>query len=215
MEILKLPMPREKFFKQGIGRLKDYELIAIILSTGIKGEDVISLSKKVVRIIQLMLYKESIIEIQKLLNIAGIGKVKALKIIATIELGKRLFQQNLDKKVFIQNTKQAYEEFKYLKYKKQENLIALYLDSRYSLLLKKTLYIGNHNKISIIPRDIIAPALETNASFIILAHNHPSGDSTPSTEDINVNNRIKESCEIMGVELLDHLIIGDDNYKTI
>ena len=198
--------PREKLLQKGAKHLKDYELVAILLGSGVKGKDVIKLSKEIVRLFE---RDFDTLDIEKLLQIHGLGTAKAAQIISAIELSKRyLIKQN--KK--ITSAKDAYEELKSYGDKKQEYFLALYLDGAGYLYETKVITIGTLNQSLVHPREVFAPAVENRCASIIVAHNHPSGTLEPSNADIAITKRLKESGELLGIELLDHLILTKDGY---
>jgi DNA repair protein RadC len=206
-------LPREKFSKRNISALTDTELIAIIVSTGIKGRDFMQLSADVVRKIKNVELVEDIYP--TITQLKGVGQVKAMKIVAGIELGKRLFGKTDGRKVRIVNSQQAYEYVKGISRFKQEHLVAVYLNARYEVLLKRTVSIGSLSGVSISPRDIIIPGLECNAAFVFIAHNHPSGDESPSKEDIELTSFLRSSLKIVDLELLDHLVIVSSGWRAV
>jgi DNA repair protein RadC len=206
-------LPREKFSKRNISALTDTELVAIILSTGIKGRDFMQLSSDVLRKIKSVGHLDYIFPTIKLLR--GVGEVKAMKIVAGIELGKRLYGKEDPQKIRVVNSQQAYEYVKRIGKYKQEHLVAVYLNARYELLLKRTVSIGSLASVSVSPRDIIIPGLESNCAFVVLAHNHPSGDPTPSGEDVELTKQFKSALEIVGIQLLDHLVVGGEGWESV
>ena len=104
---------------------------------------------------------------------------------------------------------------KYIGKRKQEHVVALFLNSRFEVISKKTICIGTLDGVNVLPRDIIIPALEFNASSVVLAHNHPSGDSTPSGEDIEITRRINSALELVGLTLLDHIVVAKDEWRRV
>ena len=209
-------LPREKAIANGIESLQDFELIAALISTGTKERNVLDLSKLVINKLRSLQVEEKLLNYTDLVEIAGLGQAKVVTILAALELGRRLFvKPDLLNKITISNTEKAFDILKPIINKKQEYLIALFLDARYQLLKKKTIYIGHSNKVFVQPKDILIPALELNCTFIIIAHNHPSGNCEPSFEDIAVTKRIKDSCTLVGVELLEHIIVGKDGYRVV
>jgi len=205
-ELEKVDKPREKLLKNGVKNLKDYELVAILLGSGIKGKDVIKLSKETIKLFQNDFEN---IDIEKLLQIQGLGVAKASQIIAAVELSKRyLIKQN--KK--ITSSKDVYEELKNYKDKKQEYFVAVYLDGANHICDIKVITIGILNKSLVHPREVFAFAIQNRCASVIVAHNHPSGILEPSDSDIEVTKRLKQSGEILGIELLDHIIISKNGY---
>ena len=205
-ELENFDKPREKLLKNGAKNLKDYELIAVLLGSGIKGKDVIKLSKEIIKLFQNDFENLSL---EKLLQIHGLGVAKASQIVAAIELSKRyLIKQN--KK--ITSSKDVYEELKDYADKKQEYFIAVYLDGANHICDIKVITIGILNKSLVHPREVFAFAIEQRCAGVIVAHNHPSGVLKPSDGDIEVTKRLLKSAEILGIELLDHIIISKNGY---
>lgn len=202
-------LPREKFLQMGIDCLSDEELVSVLIGSGVKGISFEKLSKKVLRIL-----KNNDFSFENILKLKGLGSVKSMQLLCAIELGKRLYGYSCEKKI-ISNTELAFNELKYLVSKKQEYLIALFLNARYELLRKKTIAIGTVDGINIVPRDIIIFALKVNSAYIILAHNHPSGSCKPSNEDFVVNEKIKGSLDLVGIKLLDHIVVSKDGWESI
>ena len=201
--------PREKLIKKGVKALKDYELLAILLGSGVQGKDVISLSNEIIK-----LFEDDFenLNLEKLLSIHGLGLAKASQILSSIELSRRyLIKQN--KKITSAND--VYEELKEYHNKKQEYFLALYLDGANHLIQTKIITIGILNQSLVHPREVFSYAIEKRCASIIVAHNHPSGILEASPEDINVTKRLKESGKILGIELLDHLIITNDGYLSL
>lgn len=207
--------PRERLVMYGPNNLSNEELLMIILKTGTKNYSV----KEVV--IKLLNNSNGIIglknmTINKLSSIPGIGKVKAIEIMAMIELSKRM-NENTSVKEMISctNPTTIINYFNYLfKDKKQEEFYCLYLDNKKKYLDKKRLFIGSINSSLAHPREIFKNAYLLSASFIICIHNHPSGDATPSREDMIVTQNLKKIGELHAIYLIDHIIIGHNNYYS-
>ena len=198
--------PREKLIKKGANALKDYELLAVLLGSGVQGKDVITLSSEIIKLFEKDFEN---INLEKLLNIHGLGLAKASQILSSIELSKRyLIKQN--KK--IASAKDVYDELKEYHNKKQEYFLCLYLDGANHLIQTKVITLGILNQSLVHPREVFSYAIEKRCASIIVSHNHPSGVLEASIEDINVTKRLKESSKILGIELLDHLIITNDGY---
>ena len=202
-------LPREKFFKMGIDSLSDEELVSVLIGSGVKGVSFEDLSKKVLKVL-----KQNEFSFEGLERLKGLGSVKSMQLLCSVELGKRIYGYSCEKTV-VANTEVAFDHFKYLVEKKQEYLVALFLNARYELLKKQVISIGTVDALSISPRDIIVSALHLNSAFVILAHNHPSGVSKPSREDIEVNENIKKALKIVGIRLLDHLVVSRDGWVSI
>lgn len=201
--------PREKLLNKGAQNLTDAELIAILFGTGSTKQNVISLASTVLS--QYPLEKLASVSSAHLEKISGIGKVKALHILAALELGKRVFDTSVAKTT-IYTTQDALAICRDITGKKQEYMLVLYLNARHELIQKETIGIGNLNTLVIEPKEIFSPALLSPCAEIIIVHNHPSGDPTPSEEDIHFTQRVQNAGEIMGVSLIDHLILSTSGY---
>jgi DNA repair protein RadC len=208
-------LPREKYIKKGIDNLTDVDLVAILVGSGIKGKNFLSVSRGVVNTIRAVIRDGEILKIDDITKVEGVGQITAMRILCGIELGRRLYGINDGERILVRNSSEAYELLRDISKKKQEYIISLFLNSRFEVLDKRVICIGSLDGVSILPRDIIIPALELNASSIIMAHNHPSGDATPSQEDVFITQRIKEGLELVGLNLLDHIVIGRDEWKSI
>ncbi len=205
--------PRERLVMYGASTLSNEELLMIILKTGTKQKSVKELATELL-ITSGGIQNLKNLKFPQLTKIKGIGKVKAIEIEAIIELAKRI-NKNVTEKEFISLTNPQtiieyfYEEFKNLK---QEEFICIYLDNKKKYISKKKLFIGTINSSIVHPREIFKEAYLLSASFIICIHNHPSGDPTPSKEDIELTKKIKELADLHAIPLIDHLIIGKDSY---
>jgi DNA repair protein RadC len=208
-------LPREKFLKNGLDSLSDNDLIAILVGSGIKGKNFKSISLSILRKIRNSIKDGKEITIKDLSKTEGVGKVTAMRIIAGMELGRRVYGIYAEERITIQNSKQAYQLLKKMTKFKQEHVVALYLNSRFELIQQKTIRIGGVDNSQILPRDIITYALGNNASYVVLAHNHPSGDCRPSPEDMVLTNRVREAMNIMGITLLEHIVIAKNGWKSI
>jgi DNA repair protein RadC len=209
-QLQSIDKPRERLFRYGLSALKNYELIAVLLGSGIQGKDVIKLSREIEKFFDSNFEN---IDLQKLLNIHGLGKAKASQIISAIELSKRYLLDIQSYK--IDCALDVYEELKPYKNKKQEYFLTLYLDGANNLLETKIITIGTLNQSLVHPREVFSHAIEKRCASIIVAHNHPSGVLKPSSEDIQVTNRLKESGKILGIELLDHLIFTNEGFISL
>ena len=205
--------PRERFIKYGKENLQTSELISIILSTGIKDKSVIDLSNNILNNINDISELKDM-TLNKLKNIEGIGEVKAIKLLSSIELGKRVYYDKNQTKIKLTTADKVFNFIKDdFKNKKQEYFYALYLDSKKNLIEKKQLFIGTLNQSIVHPREIFKYAYLLSASSIICVHNHPSLDSTPSKEDIILTQNLVEIGKINAIKIIDHIIIGKDYYS--
>lgn len=212
-DIPKIDRPREKFLAKGSDALSKSELLAILIGSGIKGKNVKKLSEQIIK-----KYNNKFLDltIDNLLAISGIGKAKALQIISSLALVKRFYDEKKPQENLILTAKDAITLNSDLKGKKKEHLVCLYLNARNALLKKEIISIGTLDKSLIHPREIFGPAVELRSAGIILLHNHPSGDPSPSAQDEEVFEKIIEAGKIMGVNVLDFIIIGDNkNYSFL
>ena len=212
--------PYEKLELYGADKLTNSELLAIIIKTGTKEETAVQLAQRILSLSE----KESKDDLtflhditnDELMNIKGIGKVKTIQILAVIELAKRLNKPIKSERIKIKTTDDiARLMINELKDEKREKVKLILLNSKNIILKIKDISYGSESSATIIPKDILFEALKIQAPKIILIHNHPSGDTTPSKLDYSVTDRLEEAAEIMGVKLLDHIIIGNNRYESI
>lgn len=207
--------PREKLIEFGVSSLSDCELLSIILKSGTKNKSVIELAEDILKELN-GIGKIKDCDINWLMNIKGVGKAKACEVIATIELGKRLYLKKEISLNKIKNSKDVYENMKYLLVdKKQEYFYCIYLNNKNCIIERKLLFMGTINKSIVHPREIFKHAYLSSASSIICVHNHPSGDIIPSKEDINLTKALLEISRIQAIPILDHIIIGNDGYYSM
>lgn len=201
--------PREKLYKRGVESLKDYELLAIVLGSGIKGKDVITLSKEILKLLE----KDfTSITLEKLTSIHGLGKAKASQILSSIELCKRYLNEK--QKTRISSSRDVYEELIPYKDKQQEYFLCIYLDGANHLINTEVISIGTLNQSLVHPREVFSYAIEKRCASIILAHNHPSGTLQASLSDINVTKRLQEAAKILGIDILDHVIFTQSGFYS-
>ena len=214
-DILKEEKPRERLVKYGVENLSNEELLAIILKTGSKKYNVKEVASNILSSYgDIKNLKD--VRINNLTKIDGIGKVKAIELIAAIELGRRVYyEEDYKDMVTLTNPKVIIRYFnKLFKGENQECFYVVYLDSKNKYIDKKLVFKGILNKSLIHPRDIFKEAYLLSACNFICIHNHPSGDATPSMEDINVTKMLSEIGKLHGIRLLDHIIIGNNNYYS-
>lgn len=212
--------PYEKLELYGAEVLTNSELLAIIIKTGTKDETSVMLAQK---ILNLELGNESQdlrflqdISIEKLMTIKGIGKVKAIQIKAIGELTKRLSKPINNMKIKVKSPGDIANLFmQELRYEKKEIMKLIILNSKNVIQKMVNISLGATNSASVEPKEILLEAIKGQANRIILIHNHPSGDPTPSKADYMVTDRIYECADIMGIELLDHIVIGDGKFESI
>lgn len=223
LKIKELPIserPYEKLELYGAEMLSNSELLAIIIKTGTREENSVSIAQKV---LSLNNEKNSQnlrflcdISIEELTKIKGIGKVKAIQLKAVGELTKRISKPINKKQIKIKTTKDVADLLMpELRYEKKEIVKVIILNSKNIIIRIINVATGGTNFASMAPKEIIAEAVKIGAPKIILVHNHPSGDPTPSKDDYRVTDRIYECTDVMGIELLDHIVIGDGTFKSI
>ncbi|GIW63326.1 MAG: UPF0758 protein YsxA [Patescibacteria group bacterium] len=215
MKIKNLPKfqrPREKLVEKGGENLKDYELLAIILRTGTKAKSAIELAKLILKRYKLTQLEQ--VSVSELANIEGIGLTKASQIKSALELGKRVYQQPKPDEVYINSANDAYKVMKNIVNFNKEHLIGLYLNAKSKLIKTEIITIGTINQSLAHPREVFEPALRYLCTSVIIGHNHPSGDPTPSEEDIAVTQKLKSAGEILGIDLLDHIIFTQTTFLS-
>ncbi|GEK87969.1 DNA repair protein RadC [Alkalibacterium putridalgicola] len=207
--------PRERMAEYGPEALANHELLAILLRTGTRDQNVLQLSMQVFsNFDDLYMFKNATLE--ELLAIPGIGKAKAFELLATIELGKRLAKTTVLKEGAVTSSqyvgKLLLEELKGLQ---QELVVGLFLNTKNEIIKKETIFKGGLNSSVAHPREIFKAAIKYSSARIIIAHNHPSGNPEPSDADLRFTERMCEVGKIVGIELLDHFIIGEDQYISL
>lgn len=213
-DIIKSERPRERLLEVGEKSLSNEELLSIILKTGTKNISVKDLSRKILNEIKDISNLKDI-TYNKLIKIKGIGTVKAIEILASLELGRRVYYTNVKQKIKLNNTTIVFEYFKNLFINEtQENFYALYLNTKTELISYKLLFKGTINTSVVHPREIFKHAFLESANSIIVIHNHPSNNTMPSKEDIELTNKLFEIGNIMAIPVIDHIIIGINNYYS-
>ncbi|MFA5434136.1 MAG: DNA repair protein RadC [Candidatus Paceibacterota bacterium] len=205
-DIPRVDRPREKFLKKGSDSLSKSELLAILLGSGIKGKNVKELAEQIIRKFGSKFLNLSI---NDLLEIQGIGQAKALQIISALELVKRFYLDSSPKENIITSAQKVVSLSSELVDKKKEYLVCFYLNARNVLLKKEIVSIGILDKSLVHPREIFGLAVELRAAGVILVHNHPSGNPTPSEDDKEIVNRIIDAGKIMGINVIDFIIIAE------
>lgn len=221
LKIKEMPVserPYEKLEKYGAENLSDAELLGIIIKSGVKGENSVQVAQRIINknIDSKGFYFLERMSINELTEIRGIGKVKAIQLKAIFEMAKRINNNAHVNKVKITTPKLAYEELSgVLKYEAEENFRVLLCDVKCNLIVNKLIAKGSLNTVSIQPREIFKPAIAYSAANILLAHNHPSGDCTPSKEDIIFTKNVMEIGKSLGISVVDHIVIGENGYCSI
>jgi len=216
MKIKELPKherPREKLVALGVQNLSDKELLAILLRTGRAGKSAIDIAAAI-----LAKYpKKQILSVTfgDLKKVSGVDVGKACTLLAAIEFTKRALDVESGGRPRIESAEQALAQIYDIRSHKKEHFVALYLNARNELLHREDISIGTVNASIVHPRDVFAPALEHNATAVIVAHNHPSGNPEPSPEDRDVTIRLRAAAHNLGVSLLMHLIVTKDRYAAV
>ena len=212
------PGPYEIVMDKGAEALTDAQLLAAVLRTGTSGMNATELSG---RILDSCKVKKGLpglfgLTIQELVRIKGVGRVKAVQICCVRELGRRIakstFKERLD---FSRPETIADYYMRDLMHLENEKVIGAFLDSKCALIEDKVLSVGNVNSSVLTPRDVLIEAIRYRAVSFVLLHNHPSGDPTPSREDLLLTERIGQAAAVMEIPLLDHIIIGDNTYISL
>src|SRR5690625_1615920 len=214
-DVPKEERPRERLLQLGESQLTNQELLAILLGSGTKNESVMDIANR------LLIHFEGIkllehATIEEMTKIKGIGIAKGVTILAALELGRRIRQYTPEDRYVIRSPQDgANYVMESMRYLNQEHLAALFLDTKNQIIHKQTIFIGGLNSSIVHPREIFREAVKRSAASIICVHNHPSGDPTPSKEDVHVTKRLVEAGKVMGIELLDHIIIGNRKYTSL
>ena len=214
LKMMDLPVeerPRERLIKHSPKSLSNAELLAIIIRSGSKRENVLDLSKRILKEDDLRSLSRK--RINNLKNNLGIGEAKACQIIACFELGRRLAAFKSQSKPTINSAKDIAKLFTpEMSCLKKEHFKGVFLNSRKQVIKEETISIGSLSASIVHPREVFHVALEESAAAVILVHNHPSGNPAPSEADIEVTEQLFKAGEILGVEVLDHIIIGNKKY---
>jgi len=207
-DLPKVLRPREKLWKYGPEKLSNSELLAILLRTGKKGENVVQLATKILR--RFGGQKLPNLSIKELSDFPGIGPVKAGEIVASFELSRRLLQKKIA--VLLMHPKEVWNELKDLRRHKKEHFVIFYLDARNQEIKRETISIGSLDASLVHPREVFEPAVSGLAAQIILAHNHPSNNPEPSERDLELTQRLVKAGKILGIEVIDHVIVAKKGY---
>ena len=207
--------PRERLASQGPAALSEAELVAILLRTGTRGESALRLAESLLHdcggVAGLRHFRYD-----ELLGRRGIGRAKAAQLLAAVELGRRFARAEVEARPSIQSPEDVAELLRYeIGGREQEHLMVVLLDTRNRLLRTVEVYVGSLNTSLIRIGEVFREAVRTNAAAVIVAHNHPSGDPSPSPEDIAVTRALVEAGRLLDIEVLDHLIIGKDRHLSL
>ncbi|MCP3773992.1 DNA repair protein RadC [Paenibacillus sp. MZ04-78.2] len=207
--------PRERMMLYGAQALSNAELLAILLRTGTYHESAVHVAQR------LLLQSGGLrmltdMSMEQLTEIKGIGEAKALQIQAGIELGRRLARSTMNETVTIRSPQDVaallMEDLRYLQ---KEHFVCLFLNTKNHVIGQETLSMGSLNASIVHPREVFRAAIKRSSASIVCAHNHPSGDPTPSPEDVEITKRLVQAGEIVGIDVLDHIVIGDKRYVSL
>ena len=217
--VYKEGLPYERFLSYGPESLTDAELLAIIIRTGSSTSSPVDIAGQ---IIEMGRGKEKglnslfSLSMDELMSIHGIGQVKAIKLKCIAELAKRMATQKRNEVLNCSNPSDVADHYmERLRHEEQEKVILLCLDNKLNLIKESLLAIGTVNSASLSPRDVFIQALKCGASGIMLLHNHPTGDPTPSRADVSITNKISQSGIMLDIRLRDHIIIGDRSFSSL
>lgn len=202
-------LPRETLVQQGIKALRDDQLIALILRNGGKNNSVHQLS---LRLAEMGLLQLAALDLAELQSIPGLGEAKAASLLAALEMGRRGWGASGPP---VTCPEEAYLQLQDLSSARKETFKALYLDGRRRVLRSEIVSVGTLTATLVHPREVFAPALECGAASLVVAHNHPSGDPTPSSEDRLLTERLSQAGRLLGLNLDDHLVIGRGCYVSL
>ena len=203
--------PRERLFELGPGTLSDADLVALVFGSGSGGEGVLDVAARVTRSIHLRRLHQTAVE--DLLAVKGMGPARAAQLLAAAEIGRRLWP-DADPIPLVRGPETIFELTADIRRSNREHFVGFYLNSRNQVLRREIISIGSLNASIVHPREVFIPALAVSAASLILAHNHPSGDPSPSEEDLAITRRITESGRLLGIELLDHVVVARDAYTS-
>jgi len=221
LSLLDLPAaerPRERLMVHGADAVSNAELLAIVFRTGSKTQSVVNLAKTVLKQTNGIKHLDEI-TFNELVKIPGIGPSKAVQLLASIELGKRVSQSIITSKLTaatVMSPKACFELLHHeMRYLKQEHFVVLSLDVKNRLIAKDTVFIGALDATLVHPREVFRTAVKRMAASIICVHNHPSGDATPSEADKYMTKQLMEASLMMDIPLIDHIIIGGNDYTSL
>ncbi len=201
--------PREKLAAKGPEALSDPELLAVLLGSGVKGRDVFTVARAILRRLDNNMEK---IDVNSLISIEGIGIAKACQIMASLEFARRRL---LKESVVIQKAEDLMPLISYIADKKQEYFLCISLNGANEVIGNRVVTVGLLNTNQVHPREVFVDAISDRAASIILAHNHPSGGLKPSPDDISTTNQLVDAGKILGISILDHIIITKKGYLSL
>lgn len=206
--------PRERMLEYGVENLSNVDLLSIILRNGVKDISVKEVAINILNNVE-SINDLSSLGVRELSNIKGVGPVKAITLLASIELGKRVSIKEAKANMSLSNKEKIHEVFKkFFINENQEKFLAIFLDNKKCLINYKILFIGTNNASIVHPREVFMEAIKANASAVVVMHNHPSGNVLPSEEDKNLTEKLIQSGHMLGIPLLDHIITNGEEYYS-
>lgn len=207
--------PRERMMQYGASALSHAELLAILLRTGTKQESALHLAQRILtraggirNVVDL--------SVEELMEVKGVGTAKAVQLKAGIEIGRRLARSRIVDTYTIRSPHDAADFLmEQLRYLTKEHFVCLFLNTKNHVIAQETLSMGSLNASIVHPREVFRAAIKCSSASIVCAHNHPSGDPTPSSEDIQITGRLVEAGRIVGIDVLDHIVIGDGEFVSL
>lgn len=207
--------PRERLMNYGPDKLTNQELLGIIINTGNREESSITVANRIIKNMKTIRELRGL-TYQELTSVKGIGEAKAITILAVIELAIRMHTHSLEEDIYIKSPDDVSDLLmEKMRYYQQEHFVVLYLSTKNMVIHQETMFKGSLNTSIVHPREVYKEAVKRSAAAIICVHNHPSGDPSPSREDIEVTRRLHECGEMIGVDFLDHIIIGSGKYISL
>lgn len=206
--------PRERLIRHGADRLANKELLAILLRTGTRNYSALTLAEKLIAKFD-SLPGLATASFEELREVDGIGPAKATDILAAFELAKRLADSKMEFQGVVNSPQDAAQlVLRELSLADKEHFMIIMLNTKHRVIAKKTISIGHLHASLVHPREMFKEAIRRSSAAVILVHNHPSGDLTPSKDDISTTERLREVGELLGIDVLDHIIIGNNRYLS-
>lgn len=208
--------PREKLIEKGAASLSNQELLAILLRTGTQGLSAIDLATRILCEGSGGLGHLGRCRVDELIRIEGVGKAKACQLLAALELGKRMSKLDAPLRIDIHAPKDVADRYmSEMRFLDREVFKVLYLNTKNEIIRDEAVSVGSLNASIVHPREVFKPAIVHSSNAVILMHNHPSGNPSPSQEDIQITKRLSEAGELIGIKVLDHIVIGDGRYYSL
>lgn len=206
-------MPRERLARCGAAALRDEELLAVVLGTGYRGRHVLEVATAIFA----QFANQELVELDLVQwrRIKGVGKVKAAQLVAAFELARRGLGKGLGTRPVVASPVDALPLLEEIRDQRREHFLCLYLNARNQVIFKEVVSIGSLSASIVHPREVFQAAITHSAASVVLAHNHPSGDVSPSRDDIELTRRLVRAGEIMGIDVLDHIIMAAEDFLSM